>query len=61
MKRLVKIGCFQFILAWYDIWVGVYYDVGHRTIYVCPLPIVVLRFQINGKINQSLHRKDRQQ
>lgn len=59
MKRLLKIGYFQLILAWYDIWVGFYYDIGHKTIYVCPLPMVVLRFQLPGNINNSKHRIDR--
>lgn len=59
MKRLVKIGCFQLILAWYDMWVGAYYDVGHKTLYILPLPFVVFRFEFKSKRNEVLHRKDR--
>lgn len=29
-------------LAWYDLWVGVYVAWAKRTIYVCPLPTVVI-------------------
>lgn len=59
MRRIFKVGNFQFILAWYDIWIGAYWDIGHRTLYVCPLPMIVLRFQFHGKQNNSKHRKDR--
>jgi hypothetical protein len=30
---------------WYDCWVGWYYDRDARVLYVCPLPMVVLRFE----------------
>jgi hypothetical protein len=30
---------------WYDFWVGWYYDRDRRALYVCPLPMVVLRFE----------------
>lgn len=59
MKRIIKIGNFQLILAWYDIWIGTYYDVGHSTLYICPLPMVVLRFELGHKQNELHHRKDR--
>lgn len=32
--------------AWYDMWVGAYIDRENRTVYVCPLPMVVLRIQL---------------
>ena len=32
--------------AWYDLWVGAYWDRKARTLYVCPLPCVVV--QIGG-------------
>lgn len=59
MRRLIKIGKFQLILAWYDLWVGLYYDVGHRTLYFLPLPCIVFRFEFGGAKNESLHRMDR--
>jgi hypothetical protein len=30
--------------AWYDFWVGAYYDRTNRVLYICPLPMVVLKF-----------------
>jgi hypothetical protein len=32
--------------AWYDCWVGWYWDRRRRVLYVCPLPMVVV--QIGG-------------
>lgn len=59
MKTIIKIGWFQLILAWYDLWIGFYYDIGHRTLYFIPIPCLVFRFQLPGKKNNSEHRKDR--
>ncbi len=28
--------------AWYDIWIGAYWDRKRRVLYVCPLPCVVI-------------------
>ena len=30
-------------LAWYDLWVGAYIDRPGRTLYLCPLPCLVVR------------------
>lgn len=60
MKVLYKKGWFQLILAWYDMWIGAYWDAGHRTLYICPLPMVVLRFQFPGRKDEAKHRKDRE-
>lgn len=59
MIRLLKISFFQVIIAWYDLWIGAYWDIGHRTLYICPLPMLVLRFQFPGKKDESKHRLDR--
>lgn len=32
----------QFKFAWYDFWVGAYWDRKARVLYVCPLPCVLL-------------------
>lgn len=30
-------------LAWYDLWIGAFYDQKKRALYICPLPCVVIR------------------
>lgn len=50
---------FRFFFAWFDFWIGAYYDVGHRTLYVCLLPMCVMRFEFAGAKDESKHRKDR--
>lgn len=51
---------FRAFFAWFDLRIGAYYDVGHRTLYVCPLPVCVLRFEFAGTKDESKHRKDRE-
>lgn len=29
--------------AWYDCWIGAYYDRKARALYICPLPMCVIR------------------
>ncbi len=29
--------------AWYDLWVGAFYDRSKHTLYICPLPCVVVK------------------
>lgn len=36
-------------LAWYDAWVGMFYDQKKKTLYVCPLPCVVLKVEQRPK------------
>jgi hypothetical protein len=31
-------------LAWYDMWVGAYYDRTKHILYVCLLPMIVIKF-----------------
>jgi hypothetical protein len=28
------------LFAWYDLWIGVYWDRGHRRLYILPIPCV---------------------
>lgn len=38
----------SFFLAWYDLWVGAFYDQNKCILYVCPLPCCV--FKIEKKV-----------
>ncbi len=35
----------SFFVAWFDLWVGAYYDQHKRVLYVCPLPCCVVKIQ----------------
>lgn len=37
----------KFFFAWYDAWVGFFYDQKKRTLYVCPLPCCVFKIWRN--------------
>jgi hypothetical protein len=39
----------KFFFAWYDCWIGFFYDRGKRVLYLCPLPMCVFKV--------SLHRQ----
>ncbi len=34
--------------AWFDLWVGAYFDQRSRTWYVCPVPTILLTFPPKG-------------
>ena len=37
----------KFFFAWYDLWIGAYWDRKQRTLYICPLPMCVVSFQFS--------------
>lgn len=36
----MKISMF---FAWYDMWIGAYWDKSKRILYICPIPCVVIK------------------
>lgn len=44
MSRRVK-----FFFAWYDVWVGFYWDRGARLLYICPFPCLGIRIGDPGE------------
>lgn len=51
-RRLLHL---RIAFAWYDLWVGVFIDRRARTLYVCPLPALVisLRFAASSVPNDT--------
>ena len=41
MKRPIKVKMF---FAWYDFWIGGYYDRKNKKLYICPIPTIVFQF-----------------
>ncbi len=37
--------------AWFDMWIGAYWDAAKRVLYVCPLPCLVFAFHIGKRVN----------
>ncbi len=35
--------------AWYDMWIGMYFDRARQVAYICPLPCLVFKVQKGGK------------
>jgi len=33
----------KFSFLWYDFWIGAYYDRANKVIYICPLPMFVIK------------------
>lgn len=41
---------FRLIFAWYDLWVGVFYDRPRRRVYILPVPCIGLVIQLKGSL-----------
>lgn len=37
----------KFFFAWYDFWVGLFWDQKKRRLYICPLPCCVVQIDWN--------------
>ena len=60
MMPLVWLRCemkIQLIVAWYDIWVGVFIDRKNRSVYVFPIPCVGVRISWNPPKIYTLQRR----
>ncbi|MFA4971979.1 MAG: hypothetical protein WC683_05150 [bacterium] len=38
----------RFFFAWFDLWVGAYWDSKKRILYLCPLPCCVVALEQEG-------------
>ena len=43
-----------FFFAWFDFWVGFYYDLEKHTLYFCPLPMCVIMIRRKTYIERVL-------
>jgi hypothetical protein len=39
----------KIFFAWYDFWIGLFYDRPKKRLYICPLPMLVLLLDFGGK------------
>jgi len=39
----------SFFFAWFDMWIGAYWNQVSHTLYICPLPMCVIKIQPNLK------------
>lgn len=52
----------RFLFAWYDLWVGLYYDRSGRKLYVFPLPMLGFVLEYNGcrcPLIEGTHKAER--
>ncbi len=39
----------KFFFAWYDLWIGAYWDRKKRQLYICPLPCCVIQIDMRKR------------
>ena len=55
-KKKVKISIF---FAWYDIWIGAYWNDLAKVLYICPIPMICIRidmywwFYVMGEVKEK--------
>lgn len=42
----------RFLFAWYDLWIGVYWDRKYRRLYLLPLPMVGIVIQLKEPVSK---------
>jgi hypothetical protein len=48
----------EFLFAWYDLWIGIFWDKKKRALYILPLPMVgvVIKFQTTAERDKRIYR-----
>jgi hypothetical protein len=39
---------FKVAFAWYDLWIGAFWDRRAHILYICPLPCILLKFEVRS-------------
>ena len=45
----IGIGWFRIFFAWYDLWVGAYWDKDKQRLYICLVPMLVFLFDFGSR------------
>jgi hypothetical protein len=44
------------MFKWFDLWIGAYWDVNSRCLYVCPFPMCVIKIEMRGSGPATLQK-----
>jgi hypothetical protein len=39
----------SFLFAWFDLWIGLYFDKKNHILYICPIPCCVIKLEITPR------------